>query len=329
MKINRTTLLAALLPLLCGCASFNSGDILVERSTARAMLADTSITPFAEIEVSWLAYPYRSPTDSIGEGSASRPAQRIKPLPPLPEELSSLTRRAREVFANAGLYDKAKGKGVLRLELTTLNRWTYADLWNSYLVDTGFIFILPSSLRSKYLLTADFTAGGKEARVETAGAQKTTFHLLMAPLYPFFPPGRREDSLLKQMLWRSATDVYAALKQRGGVPGELPPPAQLKDETPGRLSGPPVTPDRTWLPDDGKAASPDGAAIKPETPDKTWVVPSKEGAAVPEKEIKPEPADKTWSAPVPAAEQPRSAEPAQEKPAVNAAPASSSSQQDD
>ena len=318
----KTIFLPALLALLCGCASFNSGDVLVERSTAQAMLSDTTITPFADIQVSWLCFPYRSPTDSIGEGSASRPVLQETPLPALPEDISQLTRRAREIYANAGLYDKAKGRGTLRLKLTTLNRWTYADLWSSYIVDTGFIFILPSSLRTKYLLDAEFAVSSGTVRVETAATRKTTFHLLMAPLYPFFAPGARESSLLKQILWRSATDVYSELKRHGGTARELPPPqAEAAKAARSQLAGPPVNPDRDWKP----GAAQESSVIAPETPDKTWEVQGQQSQA-PQQQIKPEPADKGWEAgqAVQAAPQPSPAPAAAQAAIPDAVPAATS-----
>jgi len=108
---------------LCGCASFNSGDILVERSAARAMLTDRTVVQFADIKVSWRNFPYRSPTESIGEGSISNPLK-LKPVPAPPEDSATFADRAKEIFRAAGLYDREKGRGTLRLELTSLGRWT-------------------------------------------------------------------------------------------------------------------------------------------------------------------------------------------------------------
>lgn len=292
----RLFLLLAALPAFWGCASFNSGDIRVERSTARAMLEDKEFIPFSELEVSWQNFPYRSPTESIGEGS-TRP-KKIKPLPVEQEDAAALGRRAREIFARAGLYDKARGRGALRLELTSFGRWTYGDLFRSYLVDTGFILIVPSSLRVNYYLTADFSISSGTVRVETEARQKTTFHLLMAPLYPFFSPGLRENGLLKQMLWRSATDVYARLKAAGAAPRELPPKTvQPESETPA-ISSPPMQPDRTWLPGQPLGSGPPvyAPAPAPEKPDQTWVVPQGQPQA-PAKEGTPVPAQPAPAAP--------------------------------
>lgn len=269
-----TKLLLLLVPAFWGCASFNSGDIRVERGTAQAMLEDKALIPFSEIEVSWQNFPYRAPTDSIGEGS-TRP-KKIKPLPVEQEDSAAFSGKAREIFAKAGLYDKARGQGTLRLELTSFGRWTYGDLFRSFLVDTGFIFIIPASLRVNYYLAADFAVPAGAVRVETEARHKTTFHLLLAPLYPFFSPGARENGLLRQMLWRSATDVYAKLKAAGTAPRQLPPKVKLPESETPSISAPPVAPDRTWLPGrplEGAPANAEPSPV-PEKPDQTWIVPS-------------------------------------------------------
>lgn len=292
-------LLPAALLALTGCASFNSGDLRVDRGTARAMMEDRSITPFSEIQVYWRIFPYRAPTESIGEGSISNPKQ-VMPVAPAPEDSAAFARKAREVFADAGLYDRKKGRGTLRLGLTTIGRWTYGDLWRSYLVETGFIFIIPSSLRTNYYLTADFATSSGTVRVEEAGLNKTTFHLLMAPLYPFFAPGPRESGLIKQLLWKAATDVYDRLRTAGQAPeAKLPPPEEIPLER--GLTSPPMPPDRTWLPGETREGAPGTPAIKPEAPDKTWITPVKTAPADAAVQIKPAPADRQWddkSAPV-------------------------------
>ena len=248
-KTHKLLLLLAVLPAFWGCASFNHGDILVERSAAKAMLEDTSIRPFSEVKLSWKNFPYRSASDLIGEGSVSRP-KKPKAVPAPPEDAADLTRQAREVFSKAGLYDSQKGYGTLTLELTTFGRWTYRELMRSYLVDTSFIFIIPSALRVNYFLAADFQTSTGPARVETEATNKTTFHLLLAPLYPFTAPGGRENKLLKQLLWRSATDVYLKLKTAGQAQPGPQPAVQAASPAPAPEAEPvPVPPDepaRDW-----------------------------------------------------------------------------------
>lgn len=289
MKNIKLLLLLAALPAFWGCASFNSGDTRVDRSVALAMLEDKAVVPFAELEIGWRNFPYRAPTDSIGEGSASRPAKKVKPVPVGYGDEADFVAEAREIFSKAGLYDKARGRGTLRLELTTFGRWTYSDLFRSFLVDTGFIFIIPASLRVNYFLTADFAAGGKALRVETEARNKTTFHLLLAPLYPFLSPGAKENSLLRQMLWRSATDTYSRLKAAGVPAAPLPPKTKEQKEAEQSLLGPPVQPDRTWLP--GETGSSE-VPVAPEEPAKTWTVnpPPAEQPAQPAPSSTPAPA---------------------------------------
>lgn len=301
-------LLPAALAALAGCASFNSGDMLVDRETARAMLEDKAVTPFASVEVYWQYFPYRSASDSIGEGSLTNP-KKLKPLPVDADEADAFAARARETFARAGLYDKARGRGTLRLELTSFGRWSYSDLWRSFLVDTGFIFILPASLRVNHYLTADFTSASGPVRVETEARNSTTFHLLLAPLYPFLPPGSREKGLLRQMLWRSATDVYSRLKAAGPA-GDLPPKAAPKDEKP-PMSGPPMQPDRTWLP--GQAA-PEGGPAVPVTQEQPLPLPGQPLPAAAPAPAAPASSPAAPAQPAPAQPAPRPAPAADETP---------------
>jgi len=235
MKLYKTLLAAAAALSVCGCASFTSGDVLVERETARAMIDDSALTPFAEIKLVWKNYPYRSPTDAIaGDTTVDEKgrfkSQEVKAVPVSPGDVAALLKRARKTFSDAGLYDSLKGRGTLKLELISMNRWTYGELFRSYLVETGFIFLIPSSLRVNHLLTAEFAISTGTARVETLGQNKTTFHLLLAPLYPLFAPGGKEKRLLQQMLWRSATDIYTRLKRDGQAPA-APPAAEAAPET--------------------------------------------------------------------------------------------------
>lgn len=274
MKTYKILLAAAAALSLNGCASFTSGDVLVERDTAQAMLDDSSLTPFADIKVAWKNYPYRSPTDAIaGETTVNArgefKSQEVKPVQVTPDDLAALLKRARKIFSDAGLYDRVKGRGTLKLQLTTMNRWTYGELFKSYLVETGFIFLIPSSLRVNYLLTADFEVSTGTARVETLGQNKTTFHILLAPLYPLFRPGGKENSLLQQMLWRSATDVYTSLKRDGQAPEKK---AAVQAAQPAAPAVPETTEEQTAQPAAPAAVTPapasgQNAAPGAETPD--------------------------------------------------------------
>jgi len=215
--------------LLTGaCASFHSGDILVERGTLRDLLDDRNVTPFSKIQLSWQNYPFTNPTDSIGEGSVSNP-KKIVPVTVPAEDLDYLRREARKILAEAGLYSAQTGSGTLKISLTTFGRWKYRDLFRSYLADTAFIFILPSTIRVNYSMTAEFASYGGPLKTEVSACEKTTFHLFMAPLYPFLSPGARGKSLLRQMLWRTSTEIYEKIKDGRNSAKTGPEPAPSTD----------------------------------------------------------------------------------------------------
>jgi hypothetical protein len=260
---------AALCAALCGCASFTSGDVKVDKETAQQMLADNSIKPFADIQLDWKNYPYRAPSEHVATGATIDEhgkfrAAVIKPVSVPPEDRVAMLRRARKVFGSAGLFDRKKGQGTLRLTLTSMNRWTYGELFRSFFVETGFIFILPASLPVNYLLTADFATSTGTARVELLGRNNTTFHFLLAPLYPFLAPASGEKSLMNQMLWRAATDIYSAMDRAAKAPKQQPIPQPKPQE---------AAPQAAPVP----AAHP-ATAPEPETPAETLVEPP-EGAA--------------------------------------------------
>ena len=218
---------------LCGCAAFTSGDVKVDRRKAEAMFADKGPSPFGSLSLDWQNLPYRSPSDTIGaesvideKGNVRGPEQR--PVPVDPEDSEKLLRKASKIFTEAGLLSPGGAGPELRLKLMSMNRWTYGELFGSFLVDTGFIFILPSTLRANYLLAAEFETSTGTARVEVHGRNKTTFHALLAPLYPFFTPGGREKGLLNQMLWKAATEIHGLARRTPPAAGpapEVPAPA--------------------------------------------------------------------------------------------------------
>jgi hypothetical protein len=71
---------------------------------------------------------------------------------------------------------------------------------------------------------------------------------LLAPLYPFTAPGGRESKLIRQMLWRAATDVYLRIKAAGRGEAAPQPQAQPAPAAPAESTGPvpPVEPSRDW-----------------------------------------------------------------------------------
>ncbi|HBE87948.1 MAG TPA: hypothetical protein DDW67_02260 [Elusimicrobia bacterium] len=222
MKLKRLFLIPAL--ALAGCASFQSGDVRVDRGGLREMLGDKDIAPFSAVRLTWTNYPYFNPADLIGRGTVEGTPP-PKPVPVTREDFFELRRKAETVMAEAGLYDRARGKGTLYLDLTTYGRWTYRDIFNSFLVETPWIMIFPRSLRANYRLVAT-SDRDKRILAEEFATHKTVFHALIFPLYPFASPGARARALHRNLLWKTATDIYAALKNPAAEEAEEPADAE-------------------------------------------------------------------------------------------------------
>ncbi|MDT8285679.1 MAG: hypothetical protein RQ748_01110 [Elusimicrobiales bacterium] len=134
-----------------------------------------------------------------------------KPVPVTREEFYGFRKKAEGILAEAGLYDRARGKGTLYLDLTSYGRWTYRNVFGSFLVETPWIMIFPRSLRANYRLVAT-SDRDKHVLADEVATHKTVFHALIFPLYPFASPGGREKALHRNLLWKTATDIYASLK---------------------------------------------------------------------------------------------------------------------
>jgi len=266
-KVKNALPLAAAL-LCAGCISFQSGNKAPEKNALKALREDKTLKPFSEIQVSWQNLPFRNPTDAIGEGSVSNPPK-YGPVPIGREELKYFRLKAVEILTEAGLYDPKNGSGTLKLGLATSGRWTYHDLFKFYLVDTMLIFILPSTISSSYTMTAEFPTPSGTQRTVTTAFNKTTFHLLLAPLYPFFPPGAKRKSLIQQMLRQTSVEIHEKMKHPDRGTGD-PDKQALSDENQAPPA-PPMPPSRTWIPKDEAApdAAPPGSAQSgaEETPD--------------------------------------------------------------
>jgi hypothetical protein len=211
MKYKLTLITAALL-LAAGCVSFNSSDTRIPREDLHRMTSGREIKPAAEIRITWENFPYKNAIDTIGEGRV-QPAP-LQAVPVSSDDMDWLRSHAGEIFGKAGLYDTRNGTGTITLSLTSYGRWTYGEILRSFLVDTGWIFILPATLRVNHRLAAEYDGTSGRVAAEESGQSRTTFHALLFPLYPLLPPGAREHSLLKKMLWKSAADIYLKAMQK-------------------------------------------------------------------------------------------------------------------
>jgi len=207
--LTRLAVLASVL-FLTSCASFKHVD-LFPRNTVYEMSKDKELKPFSRILVRWRNYPFKTYSQSIGYTDAEK--EKMKPVNVAYADYSKFKGRVLKIFKESGIYDAEKGAGTLKVDLLTFGKWTYSELFSSYLTDTSFIFILPSSIKVNYYMVTEIEQGELTDKVEETASIKTTFHLLLFPLYPLAPFSSSEKSLLKQMIWKTATGVY--LKQKG------------------------------------------------------------------------------------------------------------------
>jgi len=214
MKILFKHLLSAAAAAILGaCASFTSGEIKIDREIAMEMLKSQENSPYSDIKVSWENFPYRNGADKIGSGEIDYETGNFKiteeqPEPVAPADLEKLSWLAKKIFKKAKLYDRKNGKGTLELRMETLNRWTYGELINTYMVETPFIMIVPRSLPTVFSLSSDVETSTGTANITLSAINKTYFFPLLAPLYPFFSPSSGEKKILNQILWRMATEVF-------------------------------------------------------------------------------------------------------------------------
>lgn len=195
---------------LASCASFKNVDI-PPRNIVQEMARDKELKSFSKVLVRWRNYPFKTYAQSIGYTDAEK--EKIKPVNVEYKDYSRFKGRVLKIFKESGLYDAENGTGTLRVDLLTFGRWTYSELFSSYLTDTSWIYILPSSIKVNYYMVTEIEQGELSAKVEETASVKTTFHLLLFPIYPLASFSGGEKSLIKQMLWKTAADVY--LKQKG------------------------------------------------------------------------------------------------------------------
>lgn len=201
-----------------GCASFPSGEIKIDKNLAVEMLGDTNFEKYADVKISWVNYPYRTSSSKIGDGVKFDEKGNIKPVEirPIPVEAKDkdkLLSMAKKIFTKAGIINRNTGKGTINLKLKTSGKWTYAEIVNSFLVETPFVILFPRFLPVGYALESEFNTSTGTAKVELNATNKTMFFLLAAPLYPFKSPSSGEKTLLNQILWRMATEIYDSVKK--------------------------------------------------------------------------------------------------------------------
>ncbi|MEW6042130.1 MAG: hypothetical protein AB1633_11480, partial [Elusimicrobiota bacterium] len=107
-----------------------------------------------------------------------------------------------------------RGTGTININLTSYGRWTYKLLSKTFLVDTPFIMILPSSVIVPHHFEFECTNSSGTFKIEETARLKTTFHILLFPLYPLFSPGAREKSLIRSVLWKASVDIHSKITEK-------------------------------------------------------------------------------------------------------------------
>lgn len=216
----KKAILISQLFFLYSCASFKTIEPIPREMIYKAS-KDSDLKPYSKILVRWRNYPFTTFSDTIGYTDEEKAKIKAQEVPY--EDYSKFKAKAIRYFKEAGLYDTQKGEGTIKIDLTSFGRWTYADLSKSFLTETSFIYILPRSIKVNYYLKIEAEKDGKKFQAEEISSIKTVFHLLIFPLYPFSSFTGAEKSVLKNMLWKSAADIYALEKG-------LPLPKKIFDE---------------------------------------------------------------------------------------------------
>lgn len=208
------SLLTLLFSMFTSCASFKTIDPFPRKVVYDAS-KDKEKKPFAKILVRWRNYPLMTYGDMIGYTDEEK--AKIKPEDVPYEDYIKFKKRVISAFKETGMYDEKTGTGTVKVDLTSYGRWTYGELTRSFLTETSFIYILPRSLKVNYHMKVEIEREGVYKSAEEISSIKTTFHLLIFPLYPFASFAGAEKGILKNMVWKAVTDSYSLDK---GLPIE-------------------------------------------------------------------------------------------------------------
>ncbi len=192
--------------LFTSCASFKTMDPFPRKIIYQAS-NDKEKRPFSKILVRWRNFPLLTFQNTIGYTDEEK--AKIKPEEVPYSHYIKFKKRIIKAFKETGLYDEKNGKGTVKIDLTSYGRWTYGDLTKSFLTETSFIYILPQSLKVNYHMKVEIEREGQTKSAEEFSYIKTTFHLLIFPLYPFSSFSSAERGILKNMAWKAVTDAYS------------------------------------------------------------------------------------------------------------------------
>jgi hypothetical protein len=187
---------------LTSCISSAKTDIVL-RGELKEIYSRQS-QPYKKILVRWINYPYK---DFHKFSYLEKNADDIKPVEV--DEKSYLKFKSKIIneFKESGLYDEENGSGTVKILLTTYGRWTIKELLSTYLVDTAYIFLLPSSLEVNYIMKVKAEKEDKTINFEKQGQVKTTFFFLFLPVSIFSSFGGSEKTVLNNLIYQTIAEL--------------------------------------------------------------------------------------------------------------------------
>lgn len=187
---------------LCSCVSVQKSSFIVRGELIE--LEKLQKKPFSNILVQWKNYPYSEyhKIDNLEKEDKTIRYQDVEA-----KDYARFKNNILRKFKELGLYDVENGTGSLKIILVSYGRWTYKELFKTYLTDTAYIFILPSSLPITYKMIAILEQGENQKRFENIGYVKTVFFLPLFPLYPLMTYNGAEKTLINNLLYKTIKDI--------------------------------------------------------------------------------------------------------------------------
>jgi hypothetical protein len=160
--------------------------------------------PYKKVLVKWINYPYK---DFHKFNYLEKSAENIKPVEV--DEKSYLKFKSKIIneFKESGLYDEENGSGTVKILLTSYGRWTTKELFSTYLVDTAYIFLLPSSLEVNYIMKVKAEKEDKTINFEKQSQVKTTFFFLFLPVSLFSSFSGSEKTVLDNLIYQTISEL--------------------------------------------------------------------------------------------------------------------------
>jgi len=190
------------LVFLSSCVSSSKVSI-VPRSELIELSKKEKI-PYKTILVQWKNYKY---SDYHKVNYLEKTPEDVLPAEVDEKDYKNFKKKVINIFRENGLYDEVNGTGTVKISLITYGRWDYSELFSTYLVDTGYVLLLPSSITVTYRMTVKAEQNGKEAKLQNESSVKTTFFFLLFPLYPFSTFSGSEKTVLNNMIYKTAVDL--------------------------------------------------------------------------------------------------------------------------